>query len=55
MKNNIQALINLSNKINTITSSYILKLGLKIWKTNIKAQKIDSFSLKLFEIVLTSF
>ena len=34
---------------------YTKKLGLKIWKTNIKAQKIDSSALKIFEMVIANF
>ena len=35
--------------------NYIQKLGFKIWKINIKAQKIDDFILKTFEIVIANF
>lgn len=48
-------MINLGNKINTITLAYAAKLGLKIRKTNIKAQKIDNSTLETFEIVLANF
>lgn len=34
---------------------YILKLGLKIFHTNVRAQKIDGFIFKMFGIVLPSF
>lgn len=34
-------LINFGSKVNAITQSYIIKLGLKIWTTNVKAQRID--------------
>lgn len=34
---------------------YVKKLGLKIWKTNIRAQKIDEFILKIFEMLSTNF
>lgn len=40
-KNKMQALINLNSKINIITPIYIVKLGLKIRRTNIGAQKIN--------------
>ena len=49
------ALIDFSNKVNTITLGYIFKLGLKICPINFAAQKIDSSTLKMFEIVLASF
>lgn len=38
-----------------MTLFYTFKLGLKTYPINIKAQKIDSFTLKIFEIILNSF
>ena len=38
-----------------MTLRYILKLGLKIYSTNVKVQKIDGSILKTFKIVLASF
>lgn len=43
------------NKINIINPNYARKLGLKIQKTNIEAQKIDGSTLEIFGIVITSF
>lgn len=43
------------NKVNTITLTYAAKLDLKIYYINVKAQKIDSSILKIFEIILDSF
>lgn len=54
-KINILTLINFSNEVNTMTSIYIVKLGFKIWKTNINTQKIDSSTFQTFKIVLASF
>lgn len=51
----IKTLINFGSKINTITSIYISKLDFQVYQTNIEVQKINSFTLKTFEIVLTSF
>ena len=34
---------------------YVSKLGIKVYLINVRAQKIDSYTLKTFEIVLTSF
>ena len=31
------------------------KLGLKVWKTNVGAQKIDDSALKTFEMVIVDF
>ena len=38
-----------------MTSVYTLKLGLKIYTTNVGAQKINNFILKTFRMVLASF
>lgn len=54
-KNKIQALINSNSKVNAIILAYALKLGLKICRTNVKAQKITGFIFKIFEIVLARF
>lgn len=51
----MQVFINSGSKKNAITPEYALKLDLKVCHTNIKAQKIDSFTLKTFKIVLASF
>ena len=54
-KNEVQALINSSNKVNAIMLMYALKLGLKVRITNIRAQNIDGSTLKTFEMVCASF
>lgn len=54
-KNKIRALIDFDNKIKAISLEYISKLGLKICFIDVRAQKIDNSTLKIFEIVLTSF
>lgn len=51
----VKALINLSSKINTLILAYIANLSLKVQSTNIGAQKIDDFIIKMFEIVPASF
>ena len=35
--------------------AYVLKLGLHVYRTNVRAKKIDSSTLEIFGIVLTSF
>lgn len=35
-----------------MTLAYIKKLGLYIWKTNVKTQKIDGFSLTTHRIII---
>lgn len=53
--NEVLDLINFDSKVNAMILEYALKLGLKINLTDIKTQKIDSFILNTFEIVLASF
>lgn len=38
-----------------MTLAYSAKLGLKVQKTDIVTQKIDGFTLDIFEIVLVDF
>lgn len=38
-----------------MTPAYVANLDLKIWPTNVEAQKIDSSTLKMFEMALASF
>lgn len=54
-KNKVQALINSDSKVNVIISIYTLKLGLQVCHTNIRTQKIDGFTFKIFKMVLASF
>lgn len=54
-KNEIQALINFSSKINAIKLICILKLSFNIWHTNVQASKINNSIFKTFRIVLASF
>ena len=35
--------------------AYVKKLGLKTWKTNVRAQKIDGSTLETFEILIANF
>ena len=51
----IQVLINSGSKVNTMTSAYVAKLGLKVCSTNIGAQKIDGSLLRTFGIVIAGF
>lgn len=54
-KKEMRALINSSSKVNTMTPSYALKLGLKICQINVRAQKINDSTVKIFGMVLVSF
>lgn len=38
-----------------MTSAYAAKLGLKVQPINVKTQKIDGSTLKIFEMVLANF
>lgn len=51
----MQTLIAFKSEVNTIHSDFVRKLGLKIWSTNVRIQKIDGFKLDIFGIVITSF
>lgn len=48
-------MINLGSKINAITPAFASKLDLMIYRTHVGAQKIDNFTLEIFEMILTSF
>ena len=56
-KDNVEAkaLINSNSKVNAMTQAYISKLSLRVRYTNIGAQKINSFTFEIFEMVLASF
>ena len=51
----IQALIDSGSEVNAMTQEYASKLGLKIYTTDVGAQKIDDSILKTFAMVLASF
>ena len=54
-KKEVQALINLGSEVNAMTSTYVSKLGLWVYYTDIRAQKIDGSTLVTFGMVLASF
>ena len=54
-KNEIQALIDSGNKINIIILIYILNFNLKIRPINVRLQKIDSSTFKIFKIIIAYF
>lgn len=49
---NIKILMNSGSEINAIIPAYTKKLGFQTWKTNLRAQKTDGFSLTLYGIVI---
>ena len=48
-------LINSGNKMNIMTLTHAFKLGLKMRKINISAQKIDGSLLKTYGMVIVAF
>ena len=51
----VKALLDNGSEVNAINPDFARKLGLKVWNTNIGAQRIDGFALEIFEIVITEF
>ena len=51
----VRALFNKGNKINAMSPAYTKKLGLKTWKINVRAQKIDGSALETFGMVIAGF
>ena len=51
----VQALIDLGSEVNIIAPTYAKKLGLRVRKTDVGAQKIDGSTLKTYNMVITSF
>ena len=43
------------NKVNVINTNYAWKIGFKIQKTNIGAQKFNGSTLETFEIMIANF
>ena len=51
----VRALLNSGSKVNAMNSDYARKLGLKIRRTNVEAQKIDGSALETFGMVIADF
>ena len=51
----VWALIDLGSEFNEIAPAYAKKLGLWMWKTNVKAQKIDGSTLETYSMVIAGF
>ena len=43
------------SKVNAMSPAYTKRLGLKTWKTNVGAQKIDASALEIFGMVIADF
>ena len=48
-------MLNSGSEVNAKSLNFAWKLGLKVWKTNVGAQKIDSSALETFEMVIANF
>ena len=48
----VKALLNSGSKVNAMNPDFARKLGFKVWKSNIGAQKINSSALKIFGMVI---
>lgn len=51
----VQVLLDSNSEINAITPTYTAKLGLRIYSTDIRAQKIDRSTFSTYGIVLVNF
>ena len=54
-KEQVKALLDSSNEVNAMNPEYARKLGLKIRRTNVGAQKINGSTLETFGIVIADF
>ena len=53
--NQTKALLDLKSEINVMSPVFASQLGLRIWKTNVRAQKIDGTTLETYKIVVFTF
>ena len=51
----VRALLNSGSEVNAMSPAYAKRLGLKTWKTNVGAQKIDGSALETFGMVIADF
>lgn len=54
-RNKTKALVDLENKINTINAAFTQALDITPKTTNVRAQKIDRFLLRIFKMVSVKF
>ena len=43
------------SKVNAMNPDFAQKLGFKVWKTNVGAQKIDGSTLETFKMIIADF
>ena len=51
----VRALLDSGSEVNAMSPAYAERLGLKTWKTNVGAQKIDGSALETFGMVIADF
>ena len=51
----IKALIDSGSEVNAMTPAYVLKLGLKVYRTDVEAQMTDGSTFKIFGMILVNF
>ena len=51
----VRALLDSGSEVNAMSPTYAIWLGLKTWKTNVGAQKIDGSALETFGMVIADF
>ena len=51
----VKSLLDNGSKVNAINPNFAQKLGFKVWKINVGAQKIDGSALETFGIVIADF
>ena len=54
-KSMIWALIDSTKKVNAITPAYTTKLGIKVWKANVRAQKISDSLPTSYKMFIATF
>lgn len=54
-KDQIETLLNLQDKVNTMSQVFAYQLSFKTWKTSVWTQKIDNTTLKTYRIVIYIF
>ena len=54
-KDQTEALLDSGSEVNVMNPAFASQLGLKIWKTNVRAQKIDGTTLETYRMVISTF
>ncbi len=54
-KDKTKTVLDLRSKVNIMSQAFALQLDLKIWKTNVEAQKINIITLEIYKMVVSTF